>query len=95
MCSVLLCFNLSFSVCVINGFIIISVFFLVFCFIAFYECFRHANKILFNGRLLGRLVAADLPGKIGKVRMVRTTKAKEIYLVSLLPPSASKSPIDK
>ena len=30
---------------------------------------------------------------LGNVRMLRTTVTMEIYLVSLLPPSASKSPI--
>ena len=31
---------------------------------------------------------------LGHVRMLRTTYTMEIYLVSLLPPSAPKSPID-
>ena len=30
---------------------------------------------------------------LGNVRMLRTTSLMEIYLVSLLPPSASKSPV--
>ena len=47
-----------------------------------------AVDIATNGRLLGRKVAADLPGKsivIDNVRMLRTTLTMETYMVSLLP----------
>ena len=50
-----------------------------------------------NGRLLERLVAAQTYQVksivLGSVRMLRTTLTMDIYLVSLLPHSVSKSPI--
>ena len=59
----------------------------------------------FNDRPLGNLVITSMGDAwwqqtyqvnsivLGYVRMLRNTSTMEIYLVSLLPPSTSKSPI--
>ena len=58
---------------------------------------RTAQSCVFQWETFGRLVAADLAGKsivLGHVRMLRTTLKMEMYLLSLLPPSIPKSPIE-
>ena len=56
----------------------------------------HLGRIICYGRILGRLVAADLPGKIHcsqECAHAQNYQTIAIYLISLLPPSVPKSPI--